>query len=199
MCHGGIIAFSYATWLVYLLLQGLKLCFKGLGQHGQAFQDPTHLGLTWSLVLDWTKVWPGNQLNNPWLIWRLLLGVIALSLSWYRIIRPYQSYNGFDKGAETFSSPGQYKLIPDRNQEFEGYGGMPLLHYNGPVGTLIQSTSYSRGFKRFKQKWNFKPSSTYGIDQTTVHSLIYGVTRSGKGGKIVLPLIDNLSRDEFTI
>ena len=194
--------FSYATWLAYLLLQGLKLWFKGLVQHGQAFQDPTNLGLTWSRVLDWTKAWPGNQFNNPWLIWGLLLGVIALSLSWYRIIRSYQSYNGFEKGAETFSSPGQlkkqYELIPDRNQEFEGYGGMPLVHYNGPIGTLIQSASYSRGFKKVKQtlakKWDFKPSGTYGIDQTTVHSLIYGVTRSGKGETIVLPLIDNLSR-----
>ncbi|MCT3250084.1 VirD4-like conjugal transfer protein, CD1115 family [Lactiplantibacillus plantarum] len=194
--------FSYATWLAYLLLQGLKLWFKGLVQHGQAFQDPTNLGLTWSRVLDWTKVWPGNQLNNPWLIWGLLLGVIALSLSWYRIIRSYQSYNGFEKGAETFSSPGQlkkqYELIPDRNQEFEGYGGMPLVHYNGPIGSLIQSASYSRGFKKVKQKlakkWDFKPSGTYGIDQTTVHSLIYGITRSGKGETIVLPLIDNLSR-----
>ncbi|MCM2610226.1 type IV secretory system conjugative DNA transfer family protein, partial [Lactiplantibacillus plantarum] len=146
--------------------------------------------------------WPGNQFNNPWLIWGLLLGVIALSLSWYRIIRSYQSYNGFEKGAETFSSPGQlkkqYELIPDRNQEFECYGGMPLVHYNGPIGTLIQSASYSRGFKKVKQtlakKWDFKPSGTYGIDQTTVHSLIYGITRSGKGETIVLPLIDNLSR-----
>ncbi|WP_072540107.1 P-loop NTPase family protein [Lactiplantibacillus plantarum] len=194
--------FSYATWLVYLLLQGLKLWFKGLIQHSQVFQEPTHLGLTWSRVLDWTKAWPGNQLNNPWLIWGILLGVIALSLSWYRIIRSYQSYNGFEKGAETFSSPGQlkkqYELIPDRNQEFEGYGGMLLVHYNGPIGTLIQSASYSRGFKRLKQKlakkWDFKPSGTYGIDQTTVHSLIYGITRSGRGETIVLPLGDNLSR-----
>jgi len=196
--------FSYATWLVYLLLQGLKLWFKGLIQHGQAFQDPTHLGLTWSRVLDWTKAWPGNQLNNPWLIWGLLLGVIALSLSWYRIIRSYQSYNGFEKGAETFSSPDQlkkeYELIPDRNKSFPGYGGIPLVHYNRPVGSLIQSASYSPLFQKTKKKlaerFTLLPSGTYGIDQTTVNSLIYGITRSGKGVTEVEPLIDILSRAE---
>ncbi|UQB62582.1 type IV secretory system conjugative DNA transfer family protein (plasmid) [Lactiplantibacillus plantarum] len=196
--------FSYATWLVYLLLQSLKLWFKGLIQHGQAFQDPTHLGLTWSRVLDWTKAWPGNQLNNPWLIWGLLLGVIALSLSWYRIIRSYQSYNGFEKGAETFSSPDQlkkeYELIPDRNKSFPGYGGIPLVHYNRPVGSLIQSASYSPLFQKTKKKlaerFTLLPSGTYGIDQTTVNSLIYGITRSGKGVTEVEPLIDILSRAE---
>ncbi|MCG0599580.1 conjugal transfer protein TraG [Lactiplantibacillus plantarum] len=196
--------FSYATWLVYLLLQSLKLWFKGLIQHGQAFQDPTHLGLTWSRVLDWTKAWPGNQLNNLWLIWGLLLGVIALSLSWYRIIRSYQSYNGFEKGAETFSSPDQlkkeYELIPDRNKSFPGYGGIPLVHYNRPVGSLIQSASYSPLFQKTKKKlaerFTLLPSGTYGIDQTTVNSLIYGITRSGKGVTEVEPLIDILSRAE---
>lgn len=196
--------FSYATWLVYLLLQSLKLWFKGLIQHGQAFQDPTHLGLTWSRVLDWTKAWPGNQLNNPWLIWGLVLGVIALSLSWYRIIRSYQSYNGFEKGAETFSSPDQlkkeYELIPDRNKSFPGYGGIPLVHYNRPVGSLIQSASYSPLFQKTKKKlaerFTLLPSGTYGIDQTTVNSLIYGITRSGKGVTEVEPLIDILSRAE---
>jgi len=196
--------FSYATWLIYLLLQSLKLWFKGLIQHGQAFQDPTHLGLTWSRVLDWTKAWPGNQLNNPWLIWGLLLGVIALSLSWYQIIRSYQSYNGFEKGAETFSSPDQlkkeYELIPDRNKSFPGYGGIPLVHYNRPVGSLIQSASYSPLFqktkKRLAERFTLLPSGTYGIDQTTVNSLIYGITRSGKGVTEVEPLIDILSRAE---
>lgn len=196
--------FSYATWLIYLLLQSLKLWFKGLIQHGQAFQDPTHLGLTWSRVLDWTKAWPGNQLNNPWLIWGLLLGVIALSLSWYRIIRSYQSYNGFEKGAETFISPDQlkkeYELIPDRNKSFPGYGGIPLVHYNRPVGSLIQSASYSPLFQKTKKKlaerFTLLPSGTYGIDQTTVNSLIYGITRSGKGVTEVEPLIDILSRAE---
>lgn len=196
--------FSYATWLIYLLLQSLKLWFKGLIQHGQAFQDPTHLGLTWSRVLDWTKAWPGNQLSNPWLIWGLLLGVIALSLSWYRIIRSYQSYNGFEKGAETFSSPDQlkkeYELIPDRNKSFPGYGGIPLVHYNRPVGSLIQSASYSPLFQKTKKKlaerFTLLPSGTYGIDQTTVNSLIYGITRSGKGVTEVEPLIDILSRAE---
>ncbi|WP_229105107.1 type IV secretory system conjugative DNA transfer family protein [Lactiplantibacillus plantarum] len=196
--------FSYATWLVYLLLQGLKLWFKGLIQHGQAFQYPTHLGLTWSRVLDWTKSWPGNQLNNPWIIWGLLLGVIALSLSWYRIIRSYQSYNGFEKGAETFSSPVQlkkeYELIPDRNKSFPGYGGIPLVHYNRPVGSLIQSAIYSPFFQKTKKKlaerFTLLPSGIYGIDQTTVNSLIYGITRSRKGVTEVEPLIDILSRAE---
>ncbi|ARW20818.1 hypothetical protein S100892_02283 (plasmid) [Pediococcus pentosaceus] len=38
------------------------------------------------------------------------------------------------------------------------------------------------------------PGGTHGIDQTTVNTMIYGITRSGKGQTIILPLIDILSR-----
>lgn len=66
------------------------------------------------------------------------------------------------------------------------------------MGKLIQSSSYSLPFKRLRRELvnlgNHLPGGTYGIDQTTVNNMIYGITRSGKGETIMLPLIDILSR-----
>ena len=106
------------------------------------------------------------------------------------------------KKEEYFTDPKQlkkeYQLIPDRIKDFPGYGGIPLGHYNNSLGKLIQSSSYSLLFKRLKRKLvnlgNHLPGGTYGIDQTTVNNMIYGITRSGKGETIMLPLIDILSR-----
>ncbi|PFT09156.1 conjugal transfer protein [Bacillus thuringiensis] len=60
----------------------------------------------------------------------------------------------------------QYPAVPDKNESFEGYGGVPVSH--------------------FKDK--------YYIDTDTVNTAILGVSRSGKGETIVVPMIDNLSR-----
>jgi len=53
------------------------------------------------------------------------------------------------------------------------------------VAGLFTGTKLKMGLQNEWHLW---------IDQTTVHSLIYGITRSGKGETIVLSLIDNLSR-----
>lgn len=60
----------------------------------------------------------------------------------------------------------QYKEIPDKNDSFEGYGGIPITHYQ----------------------------DKYYIDDTTVNTIGLGTSRSGKGELIVFPMIDNISR-----
>ncbi|EJQ35430.1 hypothetical protein IEE_05539 [Bacillus cereus BAG5X1-1] len=60
----------------------------------------------------------------------------------------------------------QYPAIPEKNESFEGYGGVPVSHYK----------------------------DQYYIDSDTVNTAILGVSRSGKGEMIVVPMIDNLSR-----
>ncbi|WP_324253515.1 type IV secretory system conjugative DNA transfer family protein, partial [Bacillus anthracis] len=60
----------------------------------------------------------------------------------------------------------QYREIPEKTDTFEGYGGVPVSHY--------------------KDK--------YYVDTDTVNTAILGVSRSGKGETIVVPMIDNLSR-----
>lgn len=60
----------------------------------------------------------------------------------------------------------QYTNIPEKEDKFEGVGGIPISHY--------------------KDK--------YYIDTDTVNSCILGVSRSGKGEIIITPMIDILSR-----
>ena len=148
--------FSYAAWLTYILVNAFKLWFKGLIQSGTPWQEPAKLGLTMNSLTNWSAIWPLNQRDNPLVIVGLLLGLVAVSVIWYRILYSYQTYSGFEKGAETFSSPDQlkkeYELIPDRNKSFPGYVGIPLVHYNRPVGSLIQSASYSPLFQKTKKK-----------------------------------------------
>lgn len=60
----------------------------------------------------------------------------------------------------------QYREIPEKAEVFEGYGGVPVSHYQ----------------------------DKYYIDTDTVNTAILGVSRSGKGEMIVVVMIDNLSR-----
>lgn len=64
----------------------------------------------------------------------------------------------------------QYPSVPDKQSQFEGYGGIPISHY---------------------QKW-FK--GYYLIDPSTSHTIVDGTSRSGKTESIVLPQIDIVSR-----
>lgn len=62
----------------------------------------------------------------------------------------------------------QYIKIPDKTKSFKGFGGIPISHYK----------------------------DSYFIDTDTVHNIIVGTSRSGKGQTEVLPMIDILSRAE---
>lgn len=62
----------------------------------------------------------------------------------------------------------QYPKIPDHHDTFKGYGGIPVSHYK----------------------------SSYYIDTDTVHNIVIGTSRSGKGQTEVLPMLDILSRAE---
>uniref|UniRef100_UPI003F4961CC VirD4-like conjugal transfer protein, CD1115 family n=1 Tax=Bacillus multifaciens TaxID=3068506 RepID=UPI003F4961CC len=60
----------------------------------------------------------------------------------------------------------RYPAIPESGERYKGYGGVPVSHYQ----------------------------DKYFIDTTTVNTAIIGISRSGKGEIIVVPLIDILSR-----
>lgn len=62
----------------------------------------------------------------------------------------------------------QYTKVPEKGAKFPGYGGLPISHYD----------------------------HNYYIDTDTVHNMIIGTSRSGKGQTIVLPMLDILSRAE---
>ncbi|MBU4643214.1 hypothetical protein INP75_31360 [Bacillus toyonensis] len=60
----------------------------------------------------------------------------------------------------------RYPAIAESGERFKGYGGVPVSHYQ----------------------------DKYYIDTTTVNTALIGISRSGKGEIIVVPLIDILSR-----
>lgn len=64
----------------------------------------------------------------------------------------------------------QYPSVPDKQEQYEGCGGVPISHY---------------------RKW-FK--GYYLIDPSTSHTIINGTSRSGKSQSYVLPQIDLVSR-----
>lgn len=84
----------------------------------------------------------------------------------------------------------QYPQIPDRQEEFKGYGGIPLHHL-----PMVSQHSTSLQAARIMD-WKLPAHGFYAIDPTTINSLIVGITRSGKGETIIMPLIDILSRAE---
>ncbi|WP_304133580.1 VirD4-like conjugal transfer protein, CD1115 family [Limosilactobacillus coleohominis] len=105
----------------------------------------------------------------------------------------------------------QYPQIPDRGFSFPGYGGIPVAHATAKDHVLI--THHPLLWSRYclcpwllqimskvphmAQHLPFYEASTgfYAIDnKQAVNSLIVGITRSGKGETIIMPLVDILSR-----
>lgn len=117
--------------------------------------------------------------------------------------RRWKPRNTNQYGNDRLASEGevlrQYPQIPDREYCFPSYGGIPVSH----IKPGWQFFSYHPGqyirsflFPYVKQFFdgNRPAKGFYSIDQTTVNSLIVGITRSGKGETLVTPLIDILSR-----
>lgn len=88
----------------------------------------------------------------------------------YRIYSSYTDMNIGQKGTDRFTTideiKEQYKLVPIKDKEFEGYGGIPVAR----VGNFLA------------------------IDDSNTNSCIVGITRSGKGEIEVVPAIDLYSR-----
>ncbi|AVL00163.1 MULTISPECIES: VirD4-like conjugal transfer protein, CD1115 family [Pediococcus] len=131
----------------------------------------------------------------------------------FRIWRKYHHINYHEYGKATLASPHEirreYQAIPDRNKSFPGYGGVPISHVTNhtPAGldlmdkmdpNNIQDLS-TKLISRFGKLTTLDlvskgTSGKYYIDQSTVNSLVIGITRSGKGEMFVNPLADILSR-----
>ncbi|USS89999.1 VirD4-like conjugal transfer protein, CD1115 family [Fructilactobacillus cliffordii] len=166
--------------------------------------------------------WIFNDLgySGSIMIFWIVFVSIGLSAVWYRIFRSYITYNSYEYGNESFENNSlvvkQYTNIPDRNKSFPGYGGIPVLHKNKFWGKLMQIYTYILAPKIKQSNENLdkvpgipginiqkrvqysfqkiKFLGKYMIDQATNNTLIYGITRSGKGETFVFPLIDILSR-----
>lgn len=95
----------------------------------------------------------------------------------------------------------QYLKINDQKGSFPGYGGLPVWYQPANLATkelLSPDAKITADTREILQKvvHQEKNNGYYYIDQSTVNSMIVGVTRSGKGQKIILPLLSNLARGE---
>lgn len=148
-------------------------------------------------------------------VYRLVLVIGCALTLWvvYRVWRKYHHINNNEYGKAVLASnpeiKKEYVAIPDRNKTFNGYGGVPVAHATdlSPAGwelvdKMDPSPALNLGTKlitrfgkltRMDLKGNTIPGKYY-IDQSTVNTLVIGITRSGKGEMFVNPLADILSR-----
>lgn len=112
--------------------------------------------------------------------------------------------NNGEYGKARFTTPDevrhQYQRIPDRNQSFPGYGGLPVMHdlrlnVSGMhLLTKLHNVKWLSWLGQGSEKVSYP--GYYYIDQDTVNSIIIGITRAGKGEEIVFPMINILARAE---
>lgn len=95
--------------------------------------------------------------------------IVSLSTS-YRMYTAFADMNIGQKGTSRWTTveeiKEQYQEIPDKDKEFQGYGGLPVAR--------IEDKLY--------------------IDSSNTNNIILGITRSGKGEMFVVPCIDIYSR-----
>lgn len=104
-----------------------------------------------------------------------ILLTVWLIKVWYNIKMNYDSLDKGQHGTGEFETvqnlKKQYKIIPASEKEYEGSGGVVIsgLHEKMRPYRLL-------------------------IDESPVHTMVIGITRSGKGETFVFPMIDVLSR-----
>lgn len=146
-----------------------------------------------------------------------ILSILLVSTLWKTWIKnkdTNKNQYGNDRLTSEREVLRQYPQVSDRGYEFKGYGGVPVHHTVPTTREFITShpLKYINSYLlpqvgRVGQKlpWvgdkikQLVPDARavhgfYAIDQTTVNSLIVGITRSGKGETLVMPLVDLLSR-----
>ncbi|MBM6647095.1 VirD4-like conjugal transfer protein, CD1115 family [Bacillus sp. RIT 809] len=104
------------------------------------------------------------------LVFLVVIGTIARTV--YKLRSSFKNLNNHEKGSSRFTTveelKKQYRSVPDREESFEGGGGVVISRLDDKVF----------------------------IDDSPVNNLIIGTTRSGKGETFVFPTIDVYSRAE---
>ncbi|PGZ57357.1 conjugal transfer protein [Bacillus cereus] len=131
------------------------------------------------LDVDWMEYVSLQQAFHPalpikvYMILFIILGLISILAYSKFNYKNDENVAWNQKGDSRFTTikelQQQYMAIPEKHDSFKGYGGVPVSHYQ----------------------------DQYFIDTSTVNTAILGVSRSGKGEMVVVPMIDNLSRAEI--
>lgn len=117
-----------------------------------------------------------NPFDFNWrLKWLYLLGgcfsaALAVRVGYRMKINLSPLSNGKQKGSRHFATvtelQEEYRSVPEKKEFYDGKGGFPIARYKGRIF----------------------------IDDSAVHNLIIGTTRSGKGEIFIIPAIDIYSR-----
>lgn len=103
----------------------------------------------------------------------ILVGISVLKLL-YNVKMNYQSINKGQHGTNEFEKvknmKKQYVIIPSKTKEYKGKGG-----------TIVAGLHEGNNYQLL-------------IDDAPVHTMVIGITRSGKGETFVVPMIDVQSR-----
>src|SRR5699024_5259778 len=110
--------------------------------------------------------------------------VIAIGLAKfvYNMRMNYETLNKGQHGTSEFETvknlKKQYKIIPAKTNEYDGSGGV-----------IVAGLQERNPLLPFKEK----PYRLL-IDEGPIHTMVIGITRSGKGETFVFPMLDVLSR-----
>src|SRR5690625_5015777 len=161
-----IIGFFFANFLLHFLQQVLLLLVEFA-------TNPEEANL-YNLSVDWHQFFVFQQ---RWIVFYIgfyiVIGISIVRLL-YNLKVNYQSINKGQHGTNEFEKvknmKRQYLAIPSKTKEYEGKGGTVIagLHTGSKYQLLI--------------------------DDAPVHTMVIGITRSGKGETFVVPMIDVQSR-----
>ncbi|WP_010529069.1 VirD4-like conjugal transfer protein, CD1115 family [Lentibacillus jeotgali] len=162
-----ILGFFLANFLLHFLQQVLHLV-EGFANNPEQINLNT-FSVDWEYVFIFQKEWLAFYIG-----FYILIGISLLKLL-YNIKMNYQTINRGQHGTNEFESvknmKKQYQIIPASKKEYEGKGGTI-------VGGLQEAG---------------KPYRLL-LDDAPVHTMVIGITRSGKGETFVVPMIDVQSR-----
>ena len=170
--------------MIVMIIVFLLLLYLDNSLHWLAtlLQEQTKMPIGhFSLPIDKALIWGLNPfMNKVKLIEVLILLVASPIITILGLSKAGIAINGEAASSIAYGQKGdsrfttlkeikeQYKSIPEKDETFPGYGGIPISHYG----------------------------NRYFIDNDSVNNIIVGTSRSGKGEMIVIPFIDNLSRAE---
>lgn len=161
-----VVGFFFANFLLHFLQQVLHLV-EGFATNPEKVNFNTFY-VDWHYFFIFQKEWIEFYVG-----FYILIGISLLKLL-YNVKMNYQSINKGQHGTNEFEKvknmKKQYLIIPSKQEEYEGKGG-----------TIIAGLHEGNNYQLL-------------IDDAPVHTMVIGITRSGKGETFVVPMIDVQSR-----
>lgn len=164
-----VVVLFCSIFIANFLLAFLQEAFRFVVDFGE---DPDAVA---SFSIDWRSAFELQlDILEFYIGFYLVLG-IGISKFIYNMKMNYEDLNKGQHGTSEFEKvhelKKQYKVIPAMDKEYEGSGGVIIS-----------------GFRE-----RLKPYRLL-IDEGPIHTMVIGITRSGKGETFVFPMIDVLSR-----